>query len=188
MVTIDDVIKRVLEAWNKFEDWISSGLASLGGFFTSLFAELTDALENLFNTFIQGIEDLRGIIEGVSNQAQSWFNEAVAQASEWFNEALTTANDAYNDAVNYAEALFGGVSDAAREAATDLVSGVQSSVDALSSTVDDIKAGIDDVAGGLTLIVTEFDLWVQNSIEYLLNLLIESESESEKYKEEAQRS
>jgi phage-related protein len=188
MVTIDDVIKRVLEAWNKFEDWLSAGLASLSGFFAGLFSELQTGIESLFNTFIQGIEDLRGIIEGVANDARSWVDSLSSEVSAWFDEALTSASNAYSDAVNYAEALFSGVEDAARDAAADLVSGVQGSVDALSSTVDDVRGGIDEVSGALTSLITDFDSWVQTSLEYLLNLFIEKETESEKYRNEAQRS
>jgi len=45
MATIEEVLKKLMEAWNKFSDWISTGLGWLGSFFSAWISALSDALD-----------------------------------------------------------------------------------------------------------------------------------------------
>jgi len=184
MVTIEELQKRFTEAWNKFEDWISTLAANVSGFVVGITVDLWNALSEAFSAFIEGVQEALSAADRALHDAKAYTDTLASDVAVDISSAL-------DEAKTYVDGVAGAFADIAKDAIFDLitpiedrVSDVEAGTTEVKSLVDVLKDGVDSVVGGLTTLVDTFDDWVKNSIEYLLNLFIETEDESKKYREE----
>jgi len=87
-----------------------------------------------------------------------------------------------SSAQSYADGLVSGIETVTEDFVRSLVDGVQAVANDAQALATEAKEGVDYVASTLADMITNFDSWVQSSIEWLLDFWIETEDESEEYK------
>lgn len=182
MTTLEELVKKVLQAWDKFTDWISTGLEFLGSWLGTSFQWLSDEFSNFSEALQSGLTDVWNMANDAWNKAVQAVSDAANAFTNAIAEAWNYAQDALSAAQSYADGVVDAISAVTEDFVYAVVAGVETIANDAQALATDALNGVDYVAGVVDDIMINFDLWVQGSINWLLDFFIETEDESETYK------
>jgi len=182
MVTLEDILKKLVEAWNKFEDWIATGLSGIWSFFSPIVDMLMTGLENLWDTLYARFAEVVAAVEEYKERARSWIDELADRAYGWFQDAIGFAEDLFDDAVSYAEDVYNRAVDAASSLVDISFSDIWNAVDDVRSFVEGMFDDLASLRDSFNALMDYFEKFVEDAIYKILDYLIETEEEAEEYK------
>lgn len=182
MVTIEEIWKKVTQSWNKFEDWVATGLTGIWSYFAPLIEMLYDQLEGFWLTLDSAVEEFINRVEEVSVEARQALSDVAAipdQVWDWIEgNVYSMVEDAKATVQGWIDVAISSIEFVSEVS----VEWVNSRVAAVEGLVLGIEDNITSVVDSFNMLMDYFDDFVKDAIEKILDWLIETEEESEEYK------
>lgn len=182
MVTLEDLLKKLTESWNKFSDWISTGLGAVWSFFAPLIDEIRSVLEGVWEELLNAFQEAWNLAQDAFDKASQAFDKAVTAVADAWDDITSAIDFGVADAKLYADGLWGTVTGMTEEFVYGLVDGLRSVVSDIDVRLSSAESFLATVDSTLAMILTELETMVSDAISKLLDTMIETEEESEKYK------